>query len=82
MKFNIKHHVKVKLTDAGVAELKSQHEDLQIFAPSIGDFSPPKKDKQGYSEFQLWVLMSKFGEKMINGGDLMFETEIIIPDKS
>lgn len=78
MKFNVNEMVKVKLTSAGLEELKRQHEDLKQSTGYKGEFSEPTVDEDGYSLWQLWVLMSTFGHMMINGGDVPFETEIII----
>jgi len=79
MKFNINDKVKVKLTDAGKDEIRAQYEDLQLFCTSLRPYQEPVEDDQGYSEWQLWHLMSTFGELMCNGGDLYFDLEIIIP---
>lgn len=70
--FNINNYVKVKLTEEGLKILKSQYNEmLKQMAPqarkSMGPFKPPKVDKNGYSEFQLWGLMQHFGSYMFNG---------------
>lgn len=79
--FNINEMVKVKLNPTGLEELKRQHEDLKQSTGYKGSFSEPKVDADGYSLWQLWVLMSTFGQMMINGGEPPFETEIIIVDR-
>lgn len=79
MKFNINDKVKVKLTAAGRDELRAQYEDLQQICTSLRPYQEPVEDEQGYSVWQLWHLMSTFGELMCNGGDLYFDLEIIIP---
>jgi len=79
MKFNINDKVKVKLTDAGRDELRAQYEDLQQICTSLRPYQEPVEDEQGYSEWQLWHLMSTFGELMCNGGDLYFDVVIILP---
>lgn len=69
--FNINDHVRVKLTPRGHA-LHRQHFAelgcLQYFAPEIDD--------EGWTRFQLWSLMSIFGQYMSCGGELVFETTI------
>ena len=35
-----------------------------------------KYDDEGYSEFQMWHLMSIFGSYLFNGCDIPFETTI------
>ena len=81
MKFNINDTVKVRLTDIGRDELRAQYEDLQMHATSLLPYQPPVEDENGYSTWQLWVLMQKFGDLMCNGGDLYFEPEIEIAEQ-
>jgi len=81
MKFDVNEKVKVKLTDAGKNELRRQHEELRSRVQSILPYTNPIEDEKGYSTWQLWVLMSTFGHIMVNGGDVPFNTEIIILGK-
>ena len=83
MEFNINNNVKVKLTDFGRKILQDQHDELynriQIKKP---EFNPPKEDKDGWSNWQLWVLMERFGEYIhIGVSNAPFETTIIIDDE-
>lgn len=78
MKFDVNEYVKVKLTDVGRKEILRQHDELRAIVKSLAAYSEPIEDEGGYSKWQLWVLMSTFGHMMINGGELPFETEIII----
>lgn len=80
-KFNINDKVKVKLTDYGIAELKGQHDELQLLASSIGDFEEPHKDAEGYSTYQAWILFSNLGHLMDWGGEMPFETDILVEVK-
>ena len=82
MKFNINDYVKVKLTEKGLRTLKKQHEELKRKAPSIGEYREPKIDREGYTKFQLWDLMSHFGTECSLGLEIPFDTEIIICDKT
>lgn len=84
MIFNINNYVKVKLTDLGKETLLRDNNEFWIKHNKpefIENFALPKEDIMGYSTFQLWSLMSKFGPYLGNGRPLMFETEIIIEDK-
>ena len=78
VRFNVNNHVRVRLTDRGIAELRRQHEETRALFATIGPFVPPNTDADGYARFQLWELMSQFGPITSFGGALPFETEIII----
>ena len=62
MKFNINNDVKVKLNDKG---------------RKITNFTV-KEDKDGWSKWQLWDLMSTFGKYISLGCATPFDTEIEI----
>lgn len=81
MKLNINDTVKVKLTDAGIAILRKNHDELARSFPKLGDFKLPIVDPDGYSSFQLWGLMETFGPYMHIGFKVPFETEIVVNDK-
>ncbi|UPI12722.1 hypothetical protein [Bacillus phage SBSphiJ4] len=77
-KFNANHAVKVKLTSEGLAELKRQHDELYAYyGDYIGEFTLPKTDEEGYSEFQLWDLMYRLGRLMKMGTNIPFQTDMI-----
>lgn len=69
MFFNINNLVRIKLTDEGRAI--AAREDRYFRSP----------DEDGWTSEQLWVVMQVFGPHLFNGGPLMFETEIEIPEK-
>lgn len=79
MKFNLNNNVKVKLTQIGRDELKRQHIELYT---SLGQpeepYIPKKEDKEGWSTFQMWSLMNKFGNMIGMGISQPFETVIEI----
>jgi hypothetical protein len=81
-KFNLNDNVLIKLTDRGRQVLKEQHEQFNLDFPSMPDdykkYRPLKEDINGYSKWQLWVLMEKFGTHIHIGMDPLFETEIIL----
>lgn len=79
MKFNVNDSVKVKLTEAGLEELRRQHDELYKRVPLVGQYRAPKVDAEGYSEFQLWYLMQHFGHLFHLGAYLPFDPEIEIP---
>ncbi|MCP5005791.1 MAG: hypothetical protein GY941_17920 [Planctomycetes bacterium] len=81
MKFNINEYVKVKLTKIGLDEMERQHALLKKEFPKMKEFKRPEVDDNGYSRFQLHVLMSRFGHMCTLGSQPPFEMEIIIYDK-
>jgi hypothetical protein len=87
MKLNVNDTVRVRLTDLGrktLAVLRAKTNE-GIAAMCIPGSDPPQvpltaEEVDGWSEWQLWVLMETFGEFCGNGMPLMFETEIEVPD--
>jgi hypothetical protein len=78
---NINSYVRIKLTTFGIEKLKENHERLYKQFPSIGKFIPPKVDKDGFYQMQLWEVMNTFGKYLYNGStDLPFEMNIQIDD--
>ena len=71
---NVNYWVKVKVSEYGIKCLKDDHERLQL----PYDFKTPKVDGEGFSKFQLWDLMMRFGPYILLGGRIPFETDIII----
>jgi hypothetical protein len=79
MKFNINEYVRVKLTPEGRA---AHAADFAADSTKFGfahPYTPPQEDAEGWSRWQLWVLMKEFGPHIYLGGPAMFETEIDIP---
>ena len=75
--FNINDTVYVKLTNFGKQILKDQHDELNKFGKEVlGEFKPLAEDADGWSKWQLWILMERFGSKFNIGGPLPFETTI------
>jgi len=81
MRFNVNDHVRVRLTDAGRAELIRQHANLVTFAPSLSGTRPFEEDADGWSRHQLWKLMRDLGALCGAGRELPFETEIEIEEE-
>lgn len=79
IEFSINDCVKVKLTDFGLQILEQQHDELYARLPvkTKRAWNPPAVDADGYSQFQLWILMNSFGAYLDLGAvNLPFETEI------
>ncbi len=74
-KFNINSNVKVKLTDKG-RQLFHSNKLYEKFP-----FPRTLIEDDGYSTWQLWDLMSEFGEHIWLGADNCFSTIILIDDK-
>lgn len=83
MTFNINDKVKVQLTELGRKILDDQHRALEARFPAVKQFGrhDPKDDSDGWSEWQLWELMNKFGGHFGNGRPLPFHTIIRIDEK-
>jgi len=79
-KINLNSFVKVKLTKIGLEELKRQHDKLYESLPASMrvEFNPPDTDNDGYSSFQLWILMGQLGHLCKIGCVLPFKTEILL----
>jgi len=78
LKFNINNEVRVKLTPEGKAWHKKDHEEFWNDVGVDIKYAPPVEDAEGWSRWQLWHLMERFGPFMCAGGPLMFETDIDI----
>ncbi len=79
--FNINENVAVRLTDYGREVHKENHE---TFWKGIGkemEYHPPVEDENGWSQWQLWSLMQKFGPCIYMGRPMPFETTIRIENK-
>jgi len=67
MRFNINDKVRVKLTPFGRERLeKDDAEFWSHYSPNSQyekiSYVPPEEDEDGWSEWQLWVLMEKLGK--------------------
>lgn len=82
MEFNINDKVRVKLTDYGRQVHRADRERLYAQLGMKGDYVPPKEDENGWSEWQLWVLMEELGRHLRLGGETPFETTIELVERS
>lgn len=77
--FNINNYVWVQLTPYGRDLLRRKHEDLCKKTGRIFNeypYVPPREDSDGWSKWQMWDLMMKFGPDIWHGSDLPFKTNI------
>lgn len=73
---NVNDMVRVKLTDYGRAVHAKDHANFRINAGVNRSYMPPKEDAEGWSEWQLWVLMQAFGPYIATGFTGCFEADI------
>lgn len=78
--FNVNQTVYVKLTDKGRRILRENH--VKRLGRYPLRYEEPKVDAEGYTRFQLWVLMQEFGPHMRLGLDPFFEATIKMDPKS
>ena len=74
--FNANEVVWVKLTEKGHQIHKENHEALCKKIPGFPPYTRPKEDEQGFSIWQMWCLMSEFGEHISLGQEEPFSMEI------
>jgi hypothetical protein len=80
MFFNINEKVKVRLTDFGRKKYKEDLEKLFAAFAINHTVQPKLEDAEGWSQWQLYDLMSTLGVYCTIGGELPFEPTIIILD--
>ncbi len=78
VEFNINDYVKVKLTERGLKIHREKYDDLDrrmngLFSKHY-PYTTPTVDSEGYSKWQLWDLMQRFGTHINLCGELPFET--------
>lgn len=77
--FNLNHEVWVKLTEAGLHQWKAHYDP---YTPKADlEYYRAKANNEGYTSFQMHVLMSIFGENIGLTQDLPFSTNILIHEK-
>lgn len=77
--FNINDNVKVRLTDHGRKLHKKLHDEFWAQHPHVQQpYVPPKEDCNGWSSWQMWILMNTFGEHVGMALPLCFDSTIRI----
>ena len=78
---NINDHVWVRLTEHGHAVLSAWYADL---SRRVGHElpRPELRTVNGWTAFQTWCLMEKFGERSGMGTPLCFETTVWIGEEA
>ena len=82
MQININDFVKVRLTAKAKEILLDQHNISerrlhQMYNVAYHEFIPPEEDKDGWSKWQLWDLMAKFGSHISMTSENLFVENII-----
>mgnify|MGYP000988705195 CR=1 FL=1 len=70
---NLNREVWVKLTDAGIEQMRLHYADLM----STQDAVARCVDRGRIAKFQLWEIGNIFGKFMFNGGETQFEDNLI-----
>ena len=82
IKFNLNHRIKVRLLEKGykhLAEIWNNSGYAKLYKESRDkDFFKGGADENGYTEFQAWDFIQKFGEVTEIGMSDYYETEILI----
>ncbi|WP_339194295.1 hypothetical protein MKY95_21085 [Paenibacillus sp. FSL P4-0176] len=80
---NFNDEVKVKLTEVGIEIMQEQRRELNSHIQGNGGIGlgelELKTDDDGYTRFQLWDLMNRFGQHMRIGHPEPFEGTMIFP---
>lgn len=76
--FNMNDLVLVKLTPFGREMLKKDHDELWNSNNTAYKYQPVIEDEEGWSKWQMWVLMSFLGKYFAIGCDLPFEMDVKI----
>lgn len=82
VEFNINNCVSVRLTDEGRAELKRQHESINLqLNGRLGEWKGVS-ETDGWSRWQMWDLMNRFGHMLSLGRVMPFDTVIKLDELS
>ena len=76
VRINLNSKIRVKLTDHGRALHTKGHAELLTSASLRPPCNQPKEDAEGWSTWQLWVLMQAFGPHMYLGCPSPFESDM------
>lgn len=74
VEFNINNYVSVRLTDEGREELKRQHDSFNLqLNGKLGEWKGVVEDSEGWSRWQMWDLMNRFGHMLSLGSVMPFD---------
>ncbi len=77
--FNLNHNVKIKIKPKGFKILESAYNEQNIFyGGKLLPYQAPEVDTEGYTTYQAWDFINKFGAYFYCGFDVPIETEILI----
>lgn len=76
VEINLNDTCYIKLTDYGRKILKEKYEEFNRDHGDIYKYNPKNEDSEGWSKWQLWDIMTVFGNVMYNGFNIPFETDI------
>jgi len=80
--FNLNSSIKVKLTDLGYQRLADINNSLcggwTNFVTRTLSYYKDQADENGYTEFQAWDFIRKFGLANVHGGPEYYEMDILI----
>ena len=84
MKFNLNDYIKVQLTSDGREIHRAQHAKTfkANYDAKLYPYRAPEEDEAGWSRWQMWDFMVRFGSHISMAGDLpvMTDIEIEAPD--
>ena len=81
MKFNLNDRIRVQLTDTGRAIHRAEHvKAFTGYDAKLYPYTPPEEDEAGWSRWQMWEFMARFGPHMDWGRPLPVLTDIEIED--
>lgn len=84
--FNINEKIRVKLTDLGYQRLADLHNSYIGTIPNLkkrtAEYFKNEADKDGYTQFQMWVFMQYFGKVTRIGMPTFFDNDILIEDEN
>ena len=75
---NISSYVEVKLTEHGKRVLEDRHKKFWANTGLCPSYCHPAEDIDGYSRWQLWVLMQDFGPHIGLAKEPMFECDVFV----
>lgn len=83
VELNTNSHVKVKLTEIGLARHRELYDERAAAYRKAGrlppEYVPPSVDENGYHKSSLWELMQTYGDLFIMGRPTPWDTGMLVP---